>query len=145
MQKYFPNQQLLEKAAKSETGGFSGWYYNYLASNTGAPPLTDNKETDKSPDSDDDSEEDESEIITLNDDPVDTVDTVDTVDSTSQDVDMIITERTAQAGDGSDLDSVEESVGSVEVGDANMHDIFRSVDGEGGFNRQVVVAHVLPR
>ena len=143
MQKYFPNQQLLEKAAKSETGGFSGWYYNYLASNTGAPPLTDNKETDKSPDSDDDSEEDESEIITLNDDPVDTVDTVDTVDSTSQDVDMIITGQTAQAGDGSELDSVEESVDSGE--ETNLHAIFRSDTGAGGFQRQMVVAHVLPR
>ena len=128
-----------------EKGGFSDWYYNYLARNTGeqeesqgVDPVTENKETVKNPDSGDDIDEDESEVITLNltDDPV---------DSTSRDVDMIITERTAQAGDGSDLDSVEESVGSVEVGDANMHDIFRSVDGEGGFNRQVVVAHVLPR
>ena len=129
----------------SEMGGFSGWYYNYLARKTGeqeespgVDPVTDNKETVKNSDSEDDIDEDESEIITLNltDDPV---------DSTSQDVDMIITERTAQAGDGFDLDSVEESVGSVEAGEANMHDIFRSVDGEGGFKRQVVVAHVPPR
>ena len=106
-------------------------------------PVTDNKETDKNTDSDDDSEEDESEIITLNDDPVDTVDTV---ASTSQDVDLITTEQTPPAGEGSALDSVEESVDSASVSpdETSLHAIFRSVAGDGGFKRQVVVAHVLP-
>ena len=95
--------------------------------------VTDNKETVKNSDI----EEDESEIITLN--------LTDGVDSTRQDVDMIITERTAQAGDGSDLDSVEESVDDVEAEETKRHAIFRSVEGEGGFKRQVVVGHVVPR
>ena len=142
--------QLLEKAAANsdilDAGGFSGWYHNYLARNTGdleetggVPPVSDNKETGKNRDSDDDSEEDESEIITLSDDPVDKV------DSTSQDVDndMIMTDQTAPAGDGSDLDSFEESADSEP--ENNLHAIFRSVAGEGGFKRQVVVAHVLQR
>ena len=109
-----------------------------LEESQGVDPVTvtDNKETVKNSDSDDHIEEDESEIITLNDDPVDTV------DSTSQDVDRILTEQTAPAGDGSDLDSVEESVDSAD--ETNLHAILRSDTGAGGFKRQVVVAHVLP-
>ena len=146
-EKYSPNYQLLEEAAKSDIlgeGGFSGWYSNYLARQTGVTAVTDNKDTDKKTDSDVDSEEEESEIITLTDGRVDTVDTV---GSTSQDVDLIMTEQTApaQPGDGSDLDSVEESVDSVSADETNLHAIFRSVGGEGGFKRQVVVTHVLSR
>ena len=145
------NYQLLEEAAKvdiSEKGGFLGWYDNYLARKTGdlveslgLNPVSDNKETEKISDSDDDSKEDESEIITLNDDGVETAET------SSQDDDIIITEQSAQANadDGLDLDSVEESVDSGPEAETNVHAIFRSVDGEGGFKRQVVVTHALPR
>ena len=52
-----------------EKGGFSDWYYNYLARNTGeqeesqgVDPVTDNKETVKKPDSEDDIDEDMFEI-----------------------------------------------------------------------------------
>ena len=98
--------------------------------------VTDNKETVKNSDSDDHIEEDESEIITL-----DLTD--DGVDSTTQDDDMIIPEQTAEAGDGSDLDSVEESVDNEDEEEKNMHAIFISVDSDVGFKRQVV-GHVLP-
>ena len=128
-----------------DIGGFSGWYHNYLAGKNGdleeslgvdPVTVTDNKETVKNSDSDDHIEEDESEIITL-----DLTD--DSVDSTTQDDDMIIPEQTAEAGDGSDLDSVEESVDNEDEEEKNIHAIFISVDSDVGFKRQVV-GHVLP-
>ena len=103
---------------------------------TPVTPVTDNKETDKKTDSDVDSEEEESEIITLTDPDG----PVDTVGSTSQDGEQT---APAPAGDGSDLDSVEESVDNEDEEEKNMHAIFISVDSDVGFKRQVV-GHVLP-